>query len=698
MSKTNYKNKKKKKGNKKKYNKNKVVRKVSTPIKENIDKSDIVEKEVNNNDINVNKIIKLKEKNYNLTIFYFICFIYLELLYQVLTFSISNVFTIKTIYYSVFALISSIIFSFITKTFKKNIARKIAIGLVVFFSLYYFASYLFKSIFNTYFSIHLLGVSDQAIAFMGTTISLVLKNLPILILFLIPVIVVFKLRKKISYKVNKKKLNIIVLLISLILFIFMININKEVNELFYHVDNNAMNMEKLGVNISTYLDIKRIFFKINEQIDLNSNVDGYEASDEEIKEYGYNIVDIDFDSLIENESDSKIKDMHEYISKNGATLKNEYTGKYKDKNLVVFMAESLNEIAISQEYTPTLYKLAHEGLEFTNFYTPINLSTLGGEFQNLTSLFANLSMLSQYFRKGTNYFPYGLGTVYQNIGYSVSAYHANSGTFQDRNKYLKSLGFEKFIYNGNGLEEKMNCKEWPQSDLDMVNVTMDDYINEEKFMTYYVSVSGHMPWSFSGNAMSKKNKDLVSDSNYSEEAAAYIAANIELDRAVESLINKLEETGKLDDTVIAIVPDHYPYSMDIDTINELSTYERDTTFEVNHSTLILYNSLDEHEVIDKVSTQLDFIPTLYNLFGIEYDSRLFMGKDILSTSEGLAYFTDRSWISDKGRYIASTNTFVLNDGEEVDDTYVDNINKIVSSRINMSKLIMENDYYRKVFK
>ena len=136
--------------------------------------------------------------------------------------------------------------------------------------------------------------------------------------------------------------------------------------------------------------------------------------------------------------------------------------------------------------------------------------------------------------------------------------------------------------------------------------------------------------------------------------------------------------------------------MELNTINELSTYERDLKFEVNHSTLILYNSTVEHQVIDKVTTQLDVLPTLYNLFNIEYDSRLIMGKDIFSSSEGLAYFTDRSWITSKGRYNASYGKFYPASDEELPEDYVKQINNEVSSRISLSKLIMEHDYYRKV--
>ena len=71
-----------------------------------------------------------------------------------------------------------------------------------------------------------------------------------------------------------------------------------------------------------------------------------------------------------------------------------------------------------------------------------------------------------------------------------------------------------------------------------------------------------------------------------------------------------------------------------------------------------------------------------------------MGKDIFANNEGLVYFTDRSWISDKGRYNAGNGKFTPVDGVEVDDNYVKTMNNIVSARINVSKLIMEYDYYK----
>ena len=637
---------------------------------------------------------KVKER-LNMIFVYFISFVFYELVYQLLVFGVANLFSVKTIYYALFALISSIILTYITRLFKNSIIRRrIMLGIILVFGIFYFASFMFKDIFNTFFSIRLIAIGDQAVGFFGTLIVELIKRLYALIIFVLPYLFTLRYKRNISYSNKFHLRELLILIASLGLFILFVNINQSANDLFYKIDNNASNVEKLGVNVSTYLDLKRIIFPVKEEIVVN-DID--EKVDEKtIKEYGYNKEDIDFDSLIASESNKSVRDMHEYFKNSNATLKNDYTGLFEGKNVIMFMGESFNEIAVSEKYTPTLYKLSHDGFEFTNFYTPVNLSTIGGEFQNLTGLFANLSMLSNKFRKGTNYYPYGVGTVYKNLGYDVSAYHPNTATFQNRDVYLKSLGFDKYLAKGTGLEKLMNCNQWPQSDYDMVNATIDDIISQDKFMAYYVSVSGHMTWTFGSNDMSRRNKDAVEDLNVSEEAKAYVAANIELDKALELVVNKLRDANKLDDTVIVVVADHYPYSMELDTINELSTYERDLRFEVNHSTLILYNSKVEHQVIDKVSTQLDVLPTLYNLFNIKYDSRLIMGKDIFSNSEGIAYFTDRSWITSKGRYNASIGRFIPNEGVEVDNDYVKMINNEVSSRINLSKLIMENDYYRKV--
>ena len=648
--------------------------------------------------------MKKEYKIINLFLVIYFTLLYMELMFKILVFGISSIFSMSIFKIIIFLIPLSVLLTIMCKLFRKRKVNFI-IYLVIFFIIgaWFSGSFVFKKVFNTFFSISIFKLSDQALAFKGTVVLEIIENIYGILLMFIPYILVIIFNKKINFHhVNKRNLieYLILSVIYIPLFYLGIYSSDEANKLWYKIDNHALNVEKLGVSAATYLNIKREIFGFEEDFDFeNVYIDDNEDDDtpEEIV-YGYNTLDIDFDNLINSETNNTVKSMHEYFKNEVGTQKNKYTGMFEGKNLIVIMAESLNEIAIREDLTPTLYKLTNSGFVFNNFYTPVNLSTIGGEFQDLTGLFANLSDLSSYWRKGTNYFPFGLGTVFNNLNYNTRAYHANYGTFQDRNVYLKSIGFDYFLYRGNGLEDLMNCNLWPQSDLDLINSTYNEWINDEHFMTYYVSVSGHMPYTLNGNNMSKKNWDLVKDLNLSDEAKGYLAANIELDKMVESLINKLTEAGKLDDTVIAIIPDHYPYDLDMDVINELSTYEKDSVIEVNHSSLIIWNNKMETVEVDKVASQLDFIPTLYNLFNIEYDSRLFMGKDILSDTEGIAYFTNLSWVTNKGRYYASNNKFVPNEGVEVSDDYVESVKKIVSNRINMSKKIIDTDYYRKVFK
>ena len=656
-------------------------------------------------------LTKFKMTPINLIFIMFLNLVSLEFLFKWLVFGFSSIFKINNLFLLIFLFpISGIIvfISNITKSSKKNkIIYFLILGLL---TIWYAIALIFKKVFNTYFCLSLFGLSDQAIAFSQTAIIEILKNIiPLLILFL-PFILSFLSSKYFDFSKpsNKKSLiNLLTILLSIIVLnIVTYQTKDKENSLyskFHGLNNNALNVETIGVLPAFYLDFKDLVMNNHKDIEIeipSIDEDNNQNEEEKLNEenYSYNILDIDFDNLVSNEKNKTLLNMHKYLKSDKGTLKNEYTGLFKDKNLIVITAESLNTIGIRADVTPTLYKLATEGFNFTNFYTPINLSTIGGEFQNLTGLFANLNDLNKYFRKGTNYFPFGLGTTFKNSGYDVKAYHANDAYFQDRNVYLKNMGFNYFKAKNTGLEKLMDCNKWPQSDEEMLNVTIPEYLNSDKFLTYYVSVSSHMPYSKNGNAIVNKNWSLVKNLDYSEEAKGYLASVIELDKAVSSLIKSLEENNKLDDTVIAIIPDHYPYSLSLNAINELSDYKRDDTIEVNHNTLIIWNTKTPGVTINKTASQLDFLPTIYNLFDVAYDSRLFMGKDILSSELGLVYFQNKSWVSDKGTYLASQDKFIPKEGVSVDDEYVDNINKTVANRMRLSKLIIENDYYAKVIK
>ena len=264
---------------------------------------------------------------------------------------------------------------------------------------------------------------------------------------------------------------------------------------------------------------------------------------------------------------------------------------------------------------------------------------------------------------------------------------------------MKTLGFNNYMGIGNGLEKLMASK-WLPSDVDMMNVTTDFYTSEDKFVTFYITVSGHAPYNFSGgNSTAIKYKDYVKDLPYSTPVKAYLASQMELDRALEALINKLDEKGILEDTVIALVGDHYPYTLSIDEVNEVSSYTRDSIVEVNRSNFILWNSeIEEPIQVNKVGSQIDVLPTLLNLFGIEYDSRLLIGQDILSDNPGVAIFSNRSWVSDYGTYFAGNKQFVSNGNGEVDENYVNEMNKSVANKFTMSQSFLKYEIYERLVK
>ena len=648
--------------------------------------------------------MKFKLKKINVIVTCFIIFTYLELVFRL--FTSNEIFGMNLLYSSLYNLFLACFTSFIVG-FGNNKTNKILFFILVGVMCFIYALQLcvFK-MFGFYFDLSLLGATDQVLTFYSEGIKVILQNIFGVLLLFLPFILLlifnryFAIRK-VNWKFNLIKLGSAIAVF--VIFILCLNINKDsINstyELYYNVSNNELNIKKLGVLNAFRLDLQRNIFGFEEKISIIDN-DDYEDDNKDDEEeevvYEYNNLDIDFDSLIASESNSTIKQMHEYFKNESGTLQNEYTKYFEGKNLILFMAESFNEIAVREDLTPTLYKLVNSGFKFNNFYTPTISSTIGGEFQELTGLVAASGFLSPW-KSGENYYPFGLATAFQNLGYNTYAYHDHTYTFQSRHKYLSALGFDNYLGCRNGLEERINCKEWPESDVEMIDATFDDYINsEEPFMVYYVTVSGHGDYGFNYSAMARKHKDDVAGLEYSEKPLAYLAAQIELNDALELLIARLDAAGELEDTVIALVGDHYPYYLSIDEVNEISSYEKDSVVEVNRSNFILWNSEMETIEIDKVGSQIDVLPTIYNLFGVQYDSRLIIGKDILSTEPGLAIFGNSSWVSDKGTYYARTGEFVAKDGIDVGEDYIKYMNSVVSNKITMSRYIMQNDYYRKV--
>lgn len=626
------------------------------------------------------KIIKINLLNYIVLIFF-------EAMFALISFDIYSKSEVLSIL--IYSLFSSFIMT-ILMTVGSEKTNKIFSYIIYFVLCFWFAlEAIFKSFLQTFFSLDCFKLSDQAMGFAGETIKVIVGNIHYLILFFLPFILLIIFRKKIdlNIKENKKYLYSYIILIPLSFLSYRLYINstkdnKDISlyDLYYNTNNIPLSIQKMGVLSSTGLDIYRNIFGFDDKV-IEVNYEE-ENNDEDLFVYEKNNLDLDLSSNKLN------KDIKEYIDNNPGTSKNKYTGMFENKNLIFVVAESFSEIGIDKDRTPTLYKLTNNGFIFDNFYVPYYLSTIGGEFQSLTGLYPNYSTLTKW-KSGKNSFPYGLATTFKEKGYNTYAYHAHDGYFQNRYKYLKALGFDNFKACNMGLN--INCNVWPESDIEMIKATTNDYINSDKpFMTYYMTVSGHLDYTKESNSIVSKNWDLVKNLDYSDKAKSYLATQIELDRAMESLLKELENKGILEDTVIVLLADHYPYGLSLEEINELSSYQRDELFEINHNALIIYNSSMKNTNVTKVGMPIDVLPTIYNLFDIKYDSRLFAGSDLLSNNEGMVILDNLSWITDKGKYNSLNGKY----SGDIDSDYINNINNIIQNKIIFSRNMITYDGYR----
>lgn len=625
----------------------------------------------------------------------------LELIFKALMFH--KISFINILYTFIFSMPIIMLLSLITNLFREKISKIIFYISIFLITFLYLFQYVFYRLFSVTFSFNTLGLANQAADFTNIIFEAI-KNyfFPILLLST-PLIIIMLLKRTIRfYKLIRpvRITGLVVFLILVLLTFIAMQPGKEklysAHSLYYKVNAPEKTIEKLGLLTQTRLDIKRVIFGFEEKLVVRGTNGMKVVVDDKEKEIKYNVSEIDFNQLAQNESNKTLKSLYEYFGSTNPSNQNDYTGYFKGKNLVFILAEGFNSIAVSEELTPTLYKLSNNGFVFNNYYSPVFLSTTGGEFQATTGLIPTQAILKDWKGKQPK-ISYSLGHQFNQLGYDVNAFHDWTYSYYERNKTMKTLGYEKYTGCRNGLEKEMSCK-WLPSDVDLINVTTPKYTSSDHFMTFYISVSGHAPYNFGGgNSMSVRNKNAVKDLKVSEKPKAYVASQIEFDKAVKALIDNLEAAGKLDDTVIVITGDHYPYTLTTDEINELSSYKRDGIVEVNRSNLIIWNNKMEKPIkIDKVGSQIDVLPTLLNLFGIDYDSRLIVGKDILSDYPGLAVFSNRSWVSDKGTYFAYSKKFVPRDGVEVDKDYVNNMNIEVANRFTISGQIIGNNVYQKI--
>jgi len=480
--------------------------------------------------------------------------------------------------------------------------------------------------------------------------------------------------------------------------------------LYIHAAASDLEVQSFGMLTHTRLELQRVLYGVTPDPEPDSppQEDKHPAPEPTVKRHrpageeppeelpvlsttGPQIMDIDFDALIAQEEDPVLLDLHQYFSQVEPTSKNDWTGYFQGKNLVWIVAEGFSTLAMDPQRTPTLWALSHQGFRFEHFYTPLwGVSTSDGEYTTTTGLIPKSGVWS-YSKSAENYMPFGFGNQFNRLGYKTQAYHNYIYTYYDRDKSFPNMGYDYYAL-GQGLELE---RTWPPSDWEMMEEIVPRFVQEDQFMVYCLTVSGHLNYGYEDNAMSRRHWALVEDLSYSERVKGYLASQVELERAVRSLLDQLAAAGKLEDTVIVLSGDHYPYGLTDEEYSELLGHPVDPVFEIYENTLIVWNSqMGKPVTIDKYCSSLDIMPTLANLFGLEYDSRLLAGRDILSDAPGLVIFSNYSFITEQGKYDSTMDLFECWDGSAPDETYLDQALAEVQNRVAYSVAILDHDYYR----
>ena len=454
-----------------------------------------------------------------------------------------------------------------------------------------------------------------------------------------------------------------------------------------------VSVHNIGLLSTTRLECKYMLFPQEGQetaeLTISLGVPDYDLDPKE-----YNVLDLDFEALESSTNNEALQALDRYFASEEATEKNEYTGLLEGYNLITICAESFSSRLIDPERTPTLYYLSTNGLIFENYYGTYGSNTTNGEYTFCMGNYPDMSRskaAASFFASQENYLPFCLGNEFLEQGYQTWAYHNYSGEYYSRRDTHPNMGYT-FQSAGDGLDIEIN---WPSSDLEMMEASMDDYLgSDQPFHAYYMTFSGHYQY-YWNNPMSLKNQAMAEDLPYSEAVQAYIACNNELEQALTYLLDRLEAAGVADKTVIILTNDHYPYGLTIDQFSELAGEEIDETFEKYRNSFICYIPGMEPTTIDTYCSTVDILPTILNLFGLPYDSRLLAGRDILSPQAyDMAVLSDQSFVTENYGFDAATGEVVVfTEGYEVDETDLLQRQTIIQNQFQASLDVLNQDYY-----
>lgn len=607
----------------------------------------------------------------------------------------------------------SVLISFILSFLNKTLAMIVNLVLSFIVTVYGFAQLGFNNYLGVYMSLNTTSQFGAVVDYIGEYFrSFKLAYYFMFIPFIFLVLYYIFINKRITIEVPKlineekvkhiiRKISSFILLeislgfiyYSILVMPFMQNkyqlqSNKS---LFINPSVPSITIKQLGVVTFGLSDARIKFFPIDETM---LSVD-YQKAEREKTDYSRNIDDTAFEKVIANEKNSTYQNLNNYFISQDITDKNEYTGMFKDKNVIVIMMESVNDIIINEELYPNFYKLYSEGWHWENNYSPRNSCATGNnELSGMTGLYSIYNSCTANVYKNNTYFT-GIFNLFNNAGYYTSSMHNYTEAYYYRSTIHKNLGSQKYYgVQSLGIPYRNEYRNWA-SDADFMNKfleIMDTYEEGKPFMTWLTTVSSHQPYSVS-SILGDKYLSEFNDYDYPKDLKRYMSKLKELDKGLGILISGLEERGILDDTVIVLYGDHYPYGLSNKTINYVLDYNLED-YEAERVPFVIYNSEMEAKTFTDYTSYVNIVPTIANLCDLEYDPRFYNGTDVLSKDyESIVVFADGSWKNEYAYYNASNSNLTIFEEEYYTEDDINRINEDIHLKISMSNSAIKSNYF-----
>ena len=650
------------------------------------------------------KKVKLNRFLYN-TLVLLIPWFLIEFIFKVVSFSnLLDIYLLRTFLSVLF--LSSII-SFIEKNKKKSNVKVINLIIILLITIYSFVQVGFHNFIGVYISFNVSSQANAVFSYVFEYLKSFYWYYYLLFVPIIMMIIYYKLIDKNIIKVktndNSNKLKVVLQLTSLLLivgFTYYLSIDLKVfqsklqtisnKELFNNPTNPSIAIKQFGISTYGILDIKNIFSGSDVEIVKSTYSYNQDTSNKER--------DTKWLNLIETEDDLVLNNLNEYFINNKINEKNSYTGLFEDKNLIVIMMESVNDIFINPELYPNFYKLVSNGYYFKNHYSPRNSCATGNnELSGMIGLYSiyNKCTANTY---SSNLYPESIFNLFNNKGYATSSMHDYTERYYARREIHTNMGSGRY-FDVDDLNISYNTKdeEWASDEDFMTEVVklLKNYNQEDHFMTWLTTVTSHQP--YGSSLYGDKYLYLLNDSkyyNYDIRLKRYMSKLKVLDDGLGVLIDGLEEQGKLDNTVIVLYGDHYPYGLSNNILSAAVNYDINEKYETERVPFVIWSNDIEGTTFDQYTSYVNILPTLANLFNLDYDSRFYVGDDLFSnTYQSMVVFADSSWKNEIGFYDASNSNMTYYGKKTYKTEDLIKINSIVENKIKYSNLAIQHDYF-----